>query len=436
MEYVRLIPIFALLAIATVSTSSDITVEGDVLKLIAEYDLTDDTVERTVVDEAGMAKLEGQFPFRMVHNNLDYYYRNAIVYFDSNGDIGKVIRDGETSFEGLFPIGENGYYTRAFLKGFSLEGRSFVYKLYDADDNLITETPSSERIITSPLEGIFLLDGQGLWTEEYRKNREKYERVKWLIYNVKGEVIGRIYEPTGYPIEVFENGVGRVIAGDVVSVKLSDYPNGLPRGTRVFDLEGSLLFNLNETTLVDPLRSNYTDRFLIGSDNYIFQLGFKSELSRRTDEHPEEIYEVYAYSIANNNTLEAYDSNGDFLWDYDLNTGGSHGGSLFISDNEKYLCLIIKSDNKLIVFDTSTGDIVREIEYRDGKPRRDNFLSDDGTLIVLDVGTGIYFIKHEEVISVLGAFGSRGIFDIATTKNGVYIVTGSVNHLRLYTLTA
>jgi hypothetical protein len=416
-------------------SASEITVDGDGLELIAEYELEGDKHESRVINEQEIEALSGSFPFKMFYSTRDYYLDNTIIYFDENGDVSKTLSDGDEPFEGLFPVGNEGYYIRAFRTPISLEGWSFIYELYDKNDNKIISTPSSGELVISPSSEFFVIDAEGLWDEAYRRSREKRDWTKWLIYDTSGSIIGEIYEPTGnHGIETFENGIGKLIAGDVAYFEYEDYPEGVQRGTKIFDISGNLLFTLNDNTFVDMMRSNYNSKFLLGSESYICQLGFKSALHTRETE-PGRIIEVYDYSIAYNNTLEVYNVSGDMIWSYNLPTGGSHGGSIFISNNEEYLCLVVQSENKIYVFETANGALVSEIDYPGGNPRRGSFISDDGRFIVLGLeknGTNIVIIEDDNLECTISLTYPRGDWEVTGIGDNYYILVGDHEDVSLY----
>lgn len=428
-----LIAVLSTTVFISTGSASDLTVEGDGLELIAEYDLKGGKTEPKFVNEYEGDKLKGQYPFAVFYNTMDYRPDNLIIFFDRDGNIIKILEDRESAYEGLFPLGHEGYYIRAFRGPISLEGWSYTYRLYDPDDNLITEIPDSDDIRVSPSGDFFVLRSERYYSAKDRGVGETNGITKLGIYNYSGSLIGEIYTPTGSGLETSVKG-RTVIATDPGVIKTSEYPN-LERGTRVFDSSGDLLLTLNKGVCPEVMRGGISSRFLLGHENYICQIGQKTELI--TQAVAGEVYEIYPKNM-NNNTLEVYNVSGDLLWDYDINAGFGYEGSLFISDNGEFLCLFIKSEFKIIVFQTESGRITREISLHDiGTVRRDCFISNDGSIMLVDIANEynneIVLYNANDIISTI-TLPEEGPGKLSgfLSPDGNYILIGTIENVYLF----
>jgi hypothetical protein len=430
MRYAGLVSTVALLAAAAVSNASDITVEGDGLEPIAEYDLTGDTIGRTVINEAEMAELEGAFPFSVVRLDGKDVENTKLVYFDEDGNIEKCIRDEYPLFGTLYPIGNEGYYVTTEPGPFTLDSDSKVFVLYRPDGDLICRIPGWSVPAVPQSNDIFAINNTRLRGDKIYIEGKRLDEIPYFAtYDLSGNLFGESFIPIGVSLAAFDKDADSFIALDPGSVDVAKYPD-VPRGTRIFDKYCNLLFTLNDNTYVESIRNNDYNKCLYGSNNYICQIGNEASLKTyREGKYALEYYEP----DRNEDRLEVYGGDGDFLWAYKFPRCGSSNGTLFLSDNEEFLCLVIRSELNIKVFETSTGEIVRELGFPSGNPMYESYISDDGSLIALKtVSKGavhnIAVFRGDDIVSSFTATSLTA--DI--TPDGRYLLIGNNNQVILF----
>jgi hypothetical protein len=203
----------------------------------------------------------------------------------------------------------------------------------------------------------------------------------------------------------------------------------------VFDIYGRLLFTLNDNIFLDPLRDNYKREFLYGSDKYICHIGTYCNLVNLTSGDNIERYDHFG---TKNLVVEVYDGEGLPLWYYKIDGVGANEGSIFISDNEDFLCLLIKSKAKVIVFETRSGEIVNEVHFPPSfKAIFGDFVSNNGLYITLSPAPGrtVVFAGNDIIVDTLpwqkaGPF--EGMLHTVLAPDGDYLIVGGPDEIHLY----
>jgi hypothetical protein len=407
----------------------EITTTGDRVELVAKYVFNGERFDRTVVNEGVMASISGNFPFDVFL--MDGFGRkpDRLIHFDEYGYVYEFAEDDNVISDNYFPIGQSGYYLRK-------KYWSAIFSLYGPDLHLIAELPGEGKPNVCASSEHFALSNVTWCGRIPIEGKEDWEVPSFTVYDLSGEVVGLTFLPIGYGIAAFEKGVDRFIAVDPASIDRNEHPS-TSRGTRVFDIYGRLLFTLNDDIFLDPRRDNYKRKFLYGSEKYICHVGTRSSLLTSSDNRYDTEY--YDQSNAFNNlVLEVYDGEGSFLWDYEIDGTGQLNGSIFLSDNEEFLCLVIRSEAKVIVFETRSGEIVNELHF----PTSFNAIfghsvSNDGIYIALSPAPGrtVVFAGNDIIVDTLpwqkaGPF--EGMLHTVLAPDSDYLIVGGPDEIHLY----
>jgi hypothetical protein len=425
MRYAETITTIVLLTQPAVTAAPDMTVEGDGLELIAEYDLTGDTAERTVVDEAEMAKLEGKFPFKTFYYGLSGD-KSYFVIFDDNGlTISYKLADSSNEVpERIQPLGDEGDYIKSTN---FVHARYLLKEIYDKDDNLLSaiEEPGTPTVTESGKLIAFLRP-----TEFSHCGPAK-------VYRRNGDFVTECGFPVGGNIVPFDKNKDWFIASDPFNDHTITYSD---TGTKVIDENGDLAFTLNPG-VAEMVRSSSMNKFLYGSDKYICQIGEISALKIKGNlkyyKRPEEKHV---------NKLEVYDGEGNPLWSYEWigeGFGDAFGSKIFVSDDESLIGLYMHSVKKLLVFDLETGFLEREIGvFWEGDVGFEAYISNDGGVILIGFEDRINNTNGYVVIYPDDSYSRVNIpfsdSDFPTYKmnpDGKFILAGTEDRLNLYKVT-
>jgi hypothetical protein len=411
-------------------------ITGDGVELIAKYDLVGEQFERTDVNGDVMAALSGDFPFRVFFIDALGYDHDRIVYFDENGGVSKCIREEDIFYEEVFPIGEEGHYIWKTPGILDFERSFSYYSLYGPDGNLLSKFRGFAEPKVCGTGDYFAINNVEGSSRIPIEGKEDEDVPYFSVFDLSGVVIGESFIPIGYGMAAFEKDVDRFIAVDPAAIERNSYSDDIPRGTRVFDKSGSLLFTLNDGIYIDPFRNNYASNYLYGSENYICHVGTKASLLTHTDDR----YDIEYYEWGNflkNLVLEVYDGEGSFLWDYEINGAGQLEGSIFVSDNEDFLCLIVRSEAKIIVFDTNSGEVIKEVYFPPGgNPMFEHHVSDDGVYIAISILTSsrktVYLFKDYDIVAEFSIGARTGGLNSDLTPDGDYLMVGGPDEIHLY----
>jgi hypothetical protein len=348
-KYAKVIMIVSLLT-TVLTTASGITVEGDGLELIAEYSFTGDIAERTVINEAEMAYLAGNFPFKDVVINGQIENPNSVLSFDPDGNIIRWNRiEGEGRDNDTELIGTEGSYVvnKDISIGEGYDGFK-TKEVYDNSGRLLSTVKRRGEVIPSNRSDIYAIGDFDF----------VHQMCSYLgFYDIYGNEIGKVDIPVGSCFSAFDKGKDWFIIADSISINREDYP-GLNRGTRIFDSSGDLKHTLNPNIYAGkPGGLGLRGRVFYGSDGYIIQIGVpcvykeyevKSVLTMEAC-----IYDLLIHII------EVYDGNATMIWDKELPKEDNES-YLFVSDNENYVGVYSGITDLLTVFVLSNGDILYE----------------------------------------------------------------------------
>jgi hypothetical protein len=369
MSCVNVITVVALLATA-LPAASEITVEGDGLELIAEYELSGDVIERNDVRKEEIAALAGNFPFK-----LFYYYglsrdKSYFVVFDDSGIpvSFKYADNSDNEWERITPLGDEGDYVKSTN---FIHDQYLLQEIYDKDDNLIT----SIEEFGSPV----ITKSGSLTAFKRRLDLDVYLPPR--IYRSNGDFVAECDFPVnGKNIVPFDKDKDWFIASDPFVIDIDKYPNA-ERGTKIINENGELAFTLNPD-VAGMVLSSSSNKFLYGSDEYICQIG---EICTLIVEGNREWYERPDNHV---NVLEVYDGGGNPLWSYEWVGEGfadAFGSKILVSDDESVIGLYLYNLGKLLIFNLETGAIDKEIGvFWDGTPNyNDAFISNDSETIAV-----------------------------------------------------
>ncbi len=425
MRYVEAKIVVVLLTAFVITAASDITVEGDGLELIAEYELSGDVIKRNDVRKEEIPTLAGNFPFKLFYYGLSRV-KSYFVIFDDNGLPAsyKCIDSSNGVPERIKPLGNEGDYIKSteFIHALYL-----VKEIYDKDDNLLSsiEEPGAP-VVTKSGELIAFL-----------KPTEFSHCGPARVYRRNGDFVTECDFPVGGNIVSFDKDKDWFIASDPFNLHTIKYPD---TGTKIINENGDLAFTLNPG-VAEMIRSSSMNKFLYGSDKYICQIGevcsVKVKGKLKYYKRPKENHV---------NALEVYDGEGNRLWSYEWpgkGLGDASRSAIFVSDDESLISLYMHSVKKLLVFDLETGIIKREIEAPfESNIAYEAFISNDGGVIMVrhkkyikNTDRYIIIFSDDSYNYVNIPFSDSNFPTCKMSPDGKFILAGTEDRINLYKVT-
>jgi hypothetical protein len=399
-------------------TASDLTVEGDGLELVAEYSITDDGYETVYRDEELLKEdilNDDLTPFVLKGRGCSTEPFDVLLYLGKRFEIEEVIRGEADEVCRFRPLGNKGVYVKNTGFYANIETAGFARKeVYSLEDGLLFDIdsegsirafPSGERFMISTYRGygdssclkVYDISGDLLYTADFAGGPSSFDTDKdwWFVTNTD-------------------------------TMRWYGYPE-LHEGTAVFDEEGELRFKLNPDVYWGEVSYSGLNSTLYGSDTYICQYGISAEEI--------ESYEGgNRYVVKTSNILEVYDRGGNLIWDCRFSDSG-HGGRIYLSENEEYLCLLQRLDEKLLVFETASGERVYESTgLFPGQLIEGGTVSDDGNVLLifssLPTDSITVYKNGKETGSISGE--KNLILNGFITPDGEYLVAGVPSTICVY----
>ncbi len=431
-------------------SASDLIVEGDGLELIAEYKITDDGYETVYRDEelASAINLDSDSTPFILEGKTHGPDRSpdVLVYFDENLGVKHTVTGDPGEHCKLHPIGYNGAYVKETSYYHSGEDAGFRFKeVYGVDGSLVSTIASRGWVAPYRTTEKFIIANLGYYND-------KCYGLK--VYNGQGDLLGYIDDdyPLGMTIGPFDRDNDWFIAADRLNInKDAIMEKGVERGTKVFNEYGELEFTLNPNTVCWPGVANVRGNVFYGSGNYICQVGIsayivKEEFTKEQISHMEQdriALESYRFLDRNETILEVYDGSGNELWSY-LLPGPELEWYLAVSDNERYLSLVMGNNNQSLVFDMLTGKAVYEINDMFEVNRAIYFgdVSNDGSVAIIvseffdNNRKGIFelsvYQEGIETSSITSNYDDSGPISSFITPDGEYLVAGVPSTVCVY----
>jgi hypothetical protein len=410
------------------ASASDLTVEGDGLELVTEYKITDDGYETVYRDEESFKEdiLNDDLTPFVLRDKL--FGSDVLVYFDDALDIVAVI-NGRGEQREFFPLGNNGLYIENGSFFFNMETAGFKEKkVYNLEGDLLATVPS-----------------RGAWVKTFPSGEMfVISRSDWIsgaldAYDVQGNHLYEMNFDENYPIGEafghFNKDKDWLLVADRWFLDREKHPD-VRRGTRVFDEKGNLQFTLNPDVFCLHSGANVRGNVLYGSDTYIIQIASLADLTS-TEGSSSERYVTNEYD---QDILEVYDGKGQLLWDY-LIPGRSSDTHFFLSENEEFIVLFVRSKKDIVVFETDSGRELHRASNILGKGWiYDGYISNDGSTVAVsifsddpvdDLYTISIFDNNRKIGSIIST-PEYGRLNGFTTHDGEYLVAGIPSTVCVY----
>jgi|GEM_PF-1865587 len=398
-------------------SASDLTVEGDGLELVAEYAIIGDGYETVHRDETLFNEdilNDDLTPFVLTGHFSDGATPfDVLLYLGKRFEIEEVIRGEVDEVCRFRPLGNEGVYVKNTGFYANIETAGFARKeVYSLEDGLLFDIDSEGSIRAFP-------SGERFMISTYRG----YGDSGCLkVYDISGDLLYTA-DFAGGPSS-FDTDKDWSFVTNTDTMRWYVHPE-LHEGTAVFDEEGRLRFELNPDVYCGEVSYTGLNSTLYGSDTYICQYGISAE-------EIESYEDGTRYVVKTSNILEVYDRGGNLIWDCRFSDSG-HGGRIYLSENEEYLCLLQRLDEKLLVFETASGERVYESTgLFPGQLIEGGTVSDDGNVLLifssLPTDSMTVYKKGKETGSISGKNNLNGFI----TPDGKYLVAGVPSTVYVY----